>query len=398
MNTVKYATKEIFLYKMEIFGMLFLLVKKTSGQSVTLKGDSPFAVLGKPFVWTCDTTDLPGGVLGVGFKLNNSKVCDVSIYGYPPSNCSESSAGIDTRITCGCHGFNISELYLSIKSSLLEDTGMWSCDLDNYMFKSSVEHHVYYGPGSTTTLNIPERSKSVKEGSDVLLECSATCLPACQYTWYKKHRSLVNTSKLQLDKVQDGDSGEYTCQSYNLVSTNTTTIIILVLDKPKPPRDLKHVFSTQDTVCLVWRAGDDGGSSHNFHIQFLKLNKIPTKGEAPFVLDWQDVGDVIDEPVYGGPVSACVRKLEPGSTYYFRVYASNEHHTGNASVAITTSTDQKEVIPSDGLSFGSGIGVGLGLGLVLLVVGMFVGACLLQRRRQRSRANHDVTDCTVLVN
>ncbi|XP_050412496.2 contactin-6 [Patella vulgata] len=398
MDRVKYTTSTMYLYKMKIIWMLMLLAKNTSGQTATLHGDSPFAVLGKPFVWTCDTADLPGGVTGTSFNLNNSKVCDVLIYRYPTSNCSKSS-GTDSRITCGCRGSNISALYLSITSSFLEDTGMWSCSLDEYsQYKSSVEHHVYYGPGSSTTLNIPERFKSVKEGSYVLLECSATCLPACQYLWYKGGRLLVNTSKLQLDNLQDGDTGKYTCQSYNLVSTNTTMITILVLDEPQPPRDLKHVFSTQDTVCLVWRAGDDGGASHEFHIQFLKLNKMSTKSEAPFVLDWKDIGDVIDKPVYGGPVSACVRNLEPESTYYFRVYASNEHHTGNPSASITTSTNLKEEMTSDGLSFGSGIGVGLGLGLGFLVVGMLVGVCLVKHRRQRSRANYDNTDCTVLVN
>ncbi|ESO82579.1 hypothetical protein LOTGIDRAFT_169900 [Lottia gigantea] len=246
-----------------------------------------------------------------------------------------------------------------------------------------------YGPRSTVTINPSKHNIFVKEGSEVKLTCTASCLPVCSFRWLKDGISIANSSKLELKNVQDKDTGSYLCQASNIVNTSSTSIYIQVLDEPLPPRDLKHVFSTSDTICLVWRAGDDGGASQLFHVEIVKKPPDPS---TP--LNWKPVGDDVDEPLNGGPVTSCLHDLDTSTSYYFRVYASNVHHIGNSSLSLKASTSDPNI---NGLSFSSGLGLGVVLGLGLVILGLFLGICIIIKHNKQKHRIYDDSDGTPLV-
>ena len=99
--------------------------------------------------------------------------------------------------------------------------------------------------------NHPVTMKDVKLGQPLELHCKATGDPAPSYRWRKNCELLPqsNTENLRIEKVATNDSGNYTCEAYNHVSVESSTLAhVLVHSPPKlvyePPRKLNIPIST----------------------------------------------------------------------------------------------------------------------------------------------------------
>ena len=67
----------------------------------------------------------------------------------------------------------------------------------------------------------------LRQGNSLFLSCSADCLPACTYTWFKDSVELTAPQGLlTLNDVDRDSQGAYTCQAVNSVGTGAKDIVL----------------------------------------------------------------------------------------------------------------------------------------------------------------------------
>ncbi|XP_076438582.1 hemicentin-2-like [Babylonia areolata] len=108
---------------------------------------------------------------------------------------------------------------LSSDSARQDQAGTYTCQAGNGVGSTStatVVVDIQTGPGSTITFTPPGDSQVIREGEDLLVRCSADCVPACTYTWLFGTQELDSVDgRLELRAVDRAQKGTYSCVADN---------------------------------------------------------------------------------------------------------------------------------------------------------------------------------------
>lgn len=189
---------------------------------------------------------------------------------------------------------------------------------------------------------------TVKAGNSIKIEASLKGKPQPVVKWLKEGdtddinkspRCHIETgsdfSKLLMTSSRRTDSGKYVGTATNCSGSCSAHIIVNVLDKPGPVRDLKISDISVDRCKLIWDPPEDDGGCE---IQNYILEKCETR---------RMVWSVHSAAVISN--SANVTRLVEGQEYIFRIRAENKMGTGPAveSQAVIARTQFNKPDPPD---------------------------------------------------
>ncbi|XP_071033776.1 nephrin isoform X1 [Parasteatoda tepidariorum] len=135
-------------------------------------------------------------------------------------------------------------------------------------------------------------------------------------------------SVLTIKRVRPDDYGEYTCVAKNHLGYDFVKFSLSKKGAPEPPKELKAMNESTDSITLVWSPGFDGGSDQNFRIRFKKSDASTYNyKEAPT-----------------NTTSVTITGLEPGAQYDFFIAAYNNiGESAYAENVLTVSTREVKV-------------------------------------------------------
>ncbi|XP_048209431.1 LOW QUALITY PROTEIN: peroxidasin homolog [Perognathus longimembris pacificus] len=133
---------------------------------------------------------------------------------------------------------------LMIENTQEADQGVYQCMAKNVAGEVKTQEVTlrYFGSPARLAFVIQPQNTEVLVGESVTLECSATGHPQPQITWTRGDRSplpadprvnITSSGGLYIQKVVQGDSGEYTCFASNGVESIHATALIIVQALPQ---------------------------------------------------------------------------------------------------------------------------------------------------------------------
>uniref|UniRef100_A0A3Q4HR15 Ig-like domain-containing protein n=1 Tax=Neolamprologus brichardi TaxID=32507 RepID=A0A3Q4HR15_NEOBR len=126
---------------------------------------------------------------------------------------------------------------LTIMNVTRYDQGLYKCNVSNNVsndISAPVNLTVSYGP-SNTEMTVMPLMNIYKGGSNITLSCSAVSSPPAMFQWMVNGVYLNKIEpKLELEKVNESMSGNYTCLIHNNVTFrfNPVTAVVVSLAKP----------------------------------------------------------------------------------------------------------------------------------------------------------------------
>ncbi|XP_041081097.1 neural cell adhesion molecule L1-like protein isoform X13 [Polyodon spathula] len=213
---------------------------------------------------------------------------------------------------------------LNIKNTVKEDSGLYTCLTGNTEGKAAITA-ILDIRDATQIVEPPENIK-VLRGSTAQFTCGAKYDSASandfQVSWNKDNKDItfIHTDKsrfyvedgvLQIINVSTEDEGNYTCVASTALDQAQETAVLIVLDVPDPPEDLKLSEPKNTSVRLNWTPGN----SHNkpiieFIVEYEESRWKPR--------DWHELVRV------PGNHTSALLKLHGHVNYQFRVSAVNE--------------------------------------------------------------------------
>ncbi|XP_021939407.1 Down syndrome cell adhesion molecule-like protein Dscam2 isoform X3 [Zootermopsis nevadensis] len=170
--------------------------------------------------------------------------------------------------------------------------------------------------------------------SDARLECRAVGVPEPQRQWlvvdtpfarlhpsHQARLALATDGALLLSSAQRSDQGDYTCVVSNEHGRDHITYHLLVQVSPAAPL-LIATGSTQHSLQLQWKLGDDGGSPVRGYVIHYKLEH----GE------WEETH------VDGNRNTFALSSLRCGTAYHIFITAYNDVGSGAPSLTLTART------------------------------------------------------------
>uniref|UniRef100_H3ASP0 Ig-like domain-containing protein n=1 Tax=Latimeria chalumnae TaxID=7897 RepID=H3ASP0_LATCH len=107
---------------------------------------------------------------------------------------------------------------LTISEILRTDNGPYTCNASNAVSTNSSDKfflNISYGPDSPK-ISISPNSTELSVGSDILFSCAADSNPPATFTWFLNNTSLnENGQNLTITKIQQNNTGNYSCQAFN---------------------------------------------------------------------------------------------------------------------------------------------------------------------------------------
>uniref|UniRef100_A0A673VDL4 Lactoperoxidase n=1 Tax=Suricata suricatta TaxID=37032 RepID=A0A673VDL4_SURSU len=133
---------------------------------------------------------------------------------------------------------------LMIQNTQETDQGIYQCMAKNAAGQVKTQEVTlrYFGSPARPAFVIQPQNTEVLVGESVTLECSATGHPPPRITWTKGDRtplpedprvSITPSGGLYIQKVQQDDSGEYTCFASNSLGSIQATALIIVQALPQ---------------------------------------------------------------------------------------------------------------------------------------------------------------------
>ncbi|XP_042295747.1 nephrin [Sceloporus undulatus] len=289
--------------------------------------------------------------------------------------------------------------------------GLYECQVDNGISpaaRSSARLIVRYPP---EIIKGPGQRKVAATGdgrSQAVLQCSAQGVPRVQFGWAKNgvsldlnsprhtvvtdHAGSLHTSTLTIANVSAvHDYATFTCTASNELGTDTLNIQLLSTSRPDPPRQLKVIGVSHNSLALEWTPGFDGGLQQSFRVRY----------------HWSGVPSFLYVDVFPPQSSVfTLMGLQPDTLYNVSVNAHNalgesDFADGGAGLSVTTAERMQEPIDKETeiplipepesplLPFPIIILLGA-LGGLLIFSNLFFLGCLL-RRRQAQDLKEDET-------
>ncbi|XP_018333589.1 peroxidasin [Agrilus planipennis] len=134
---------------------------------------------------------------------------------------------------------------LVIRTVEPSDDGIYQCDASNVHGRVSTSAVVNINTAPSFTIH--PQSADVQRGATLRLECAAVASPFPQITWFKENIQLTESARirftpdktvLEIQHVEDSDSGLYICEAKNNMGKRETSANVKVLaheEKEKPP-------------------------------------------------------------------------------------------------------------------------------------------------------------------
>ncbi|XP_060708629.1 carcinoembryonic antigen-related cell adhesion molecule 5-like isoform X1 [Hemiscyllium ocellatum] len=108
---------------------------------------------------------------------------------------------------------------LTIKAVNRSDAGNYTCTVESLISSKESDPFplvIYYGPDEAQIV-ITSKEQKVSYGANVTLECKIESFPPSNYKWFLNGEELPHHGKvLVVSNITQGNSGNYTCQGYNV--------------------------------------------------------------------------------------------------------------------------------------------------------------------------------------
>ncbi|ESO98100.1 hypothetical protein LOTGIDRAFT_174356 [Lottia gigantea] len=105
---------------------------------------------------------------------------------------------------------------------------------------------------------------------------------------------------------------------------------------PDSPQDVRLLNETSDTICIEWIPGFNGGAPKSYIVQHSTDDKTWINSPA------------IPDSTNNGRVDYCIEGLEPDTSYYIRVIASNKY--GESKIGTLSQSELPKTAPRQGAS------------------------------------------------
>uniref|UniRef100_A0A8C2XMV8 Contactin 1b n=1 Tax=Cyclopterus lumpus TaxID=8103 RepID=A0A8C2XMV8_CYCLU len=231
---------------------------------------------------------------------------------------------------------------LEILNATNNDEGMYSCFAENDRGKSNSSG--YLTITEATSITEPPEDTEVKVGDEVILRCAASYDPMLDITFIWaidfrvidfdsewEHYELLSPSEdgsgdLRIKNVQIWHEGRYTCVTQTVVDSDTAYADLKIVGVPGPPGVIRVEEIGDTWVKLLWTKGADHNSPIISYTIQTRHNWALNED------DWKDAStsEYCSLPVEGLLVE--VTDLYPWMEYQFRIIATNEYGSGEASI------------------------------------------------------------------
>uniref|UniRef100_A0A667YDA1 Contactin 1b n=1 Tax=Myripristis murdjan TaxID=586833 RepID=A0A667YDA1_9TELE len=254
---------------------------------------------------------------------------------------------------------------LEIRNATKYDEGVYTCFAQNDRGKANSSGILTIT--EATNITVAPADTEVKVGEEVILSCSAEYDPMLDITFqwlvslnqplclllpflsFFLHPAVQGTDgvgDLRIMNVQIWHEGRYSCTAQTVVDNATAYADLKVVGVPGPPGVVRVEEIRDTSVRLLWSKGADHNSPILYYTiqarHFWALNEDDWRNTTPAVLD-------------GNAEMADVTDLYAWMEYQFRVIATNEYGSGEASIPsikIKTWDAPPLVAPTDVAGYG----------------------------------------------
>uniref|UniRef100_A0A667XYD3 Contactin 1b n=1 Tax=Myripristis murdjan TaxID=586833 RepID=A0A667XYD3_9TELE len=250
---------------------------------------------------------------------------------------------------------------LEIRNATKYDEGVYTCFAQNDRGKANSSGILTIT--EATNITVAPADTEVKVGEEVILSCSAEYDPMLDITFvwaidfrvidfsaewqhYERDMGTDGVGDLRIMNVQIWHEGRYSCTAQTVVDNATAYADLKVVGVPGPPGVVRVEEIRDTSVRLLWSKGADHNSPILYYTiqarHFWALNEDDWRNTTPAVLD-------------GNAEMADVTDLYAWMEYQFRVIATNEYGSGEASIPsikIKTWDAPPLVAPTDVAGYG----------------------------------------------
>uniref|UniRef100_A0A8C5DYJ5 Contactin 1b n=1 Tax=Gouania willdenowi TaxID=441366 RepID=A0A8C5DYJ5_GOUWI len=237
----------------------------------------------------------------------------------------------NSRISIGLDGS------LEILNATKFDEGQYTCFAENDRGKSNSSG--YLTITEATSLTVAPEDSEVKVGDEIILQCAASYDPMLDITfiwsvdfrvidfdseWQHYERVMSNdgSGDLRIKNAQIWHEGRYICTAQTVVDNDSAYADLKVVGVPGPPGVIRIEEIGDTWVKLLWTKG----AEHNSPILYYT---IQTRHYwALHEDDWRNAS-TCDPNIF--PPNK-VTDLYPWMEYQFRIIATNEYGSGEASI------------------------------------------------------------------
>uniref|UniRef100_A0A4W6D915 Contactin 1b n=1 Tax=Lates calcarifer TaxID=8187 RepID=A0A4W6D915_LATCA len=252
---------------------------------------------------------------------------------------------------------------LEILNATKNDEGTYTCFAENDRGKANSSG--YLTITEATSITVAPEDSEVKVGDEIILSCTASYDPMLDITFiwaidfrvidfdsewqhYERVMSEDGTGDLRIKNAQIWHEGRYTCTAQTVVDSDTAYADLKVVGVPGPPGVIRVEEIGDTWVKLLWSKGAD----HNSPI--LSYTIQTRHYWALYEDDWRDA-TTSPTTLDGSMERAEVTDLYPWMEYQFRIIATNEYGSGEASIPslkIKTWDAPPVVAPTDVAGYG----------------------------------------------
>uniref|UniRef100_A0A8C5DYM9 Contactin 1b n=1 Tax=Gouania willdenowi TaxID=441366 RepID=A0A8C5DYM9_GOUWI len=240
----------------------------------------------------------------------------------------------NSRISIGLDGS------LEILNATKFDEGQYTCFAENDRGKSNSSG--YLTITEATSLTVAPEDSEVKVGDEIILQCAASYDPMLDITfiwsvdfrvidfdseWQHYERVMSNdgSGDLRIKNAQIWHEGRYICTAQTVVDNDSAYADLKVVGVPGPPGVIRIEEIGDTWVKLLWTKG----AEHNSPILYYTIQT-----RHYWALHEDDWRNASTSPTFldGSMDRVEVTDLYPWMEYQFRIIATNEYGSGEASI------------------------------------------------------------------
>ncbi|PWA26113.1 hypothetical protein CCH79_00015210 [Gambusia affinis] len=229
---------------------------------------------------------------------------------------------------------------LEIRNATKNDEGLYTCFAENDRGKA--DSSGYLTITEATSITVAPEDSEVRVGDEVILHCAASYDPMLDITFiwaidfrvidfnaewphYERVMSEDGVGDLRIKNAQIWHEGRYTCTAQTVVDDDTAYADLKVVGVPGPPGVLRIEEIGDTWVKLLWSKP----AEHNSPILYYTVQT-----RHFWALNEDDWRNASTSPSFldGTLEKADVTDLYPWMEYQFRIIATNEYGSGEASI------------------------------------------------------------------
>ncbi|KAI8782387.1 leucine-rich repeat neuronal protein 2, partial [Biomphalaria glabrata] len=233
---------------------------------------------------------------------------------------------------------------------------------------------------------------SLTIGEELWLECHGLGVPAPSLSWvlpggreinatsnfvgetnFSLTEVLQDSALLHIKPVSLSDSGTYGCRAVNSISEEIKTTQVRVQNKPLSISDVRV---GNDYITLAWRGAIPRAQMSDFQLFYKEIEPTPNRGGD----DRDNSTEYTTIQLHGNIHKCTITGLKPLTTYEVCLVYRKIHPMQCSNY---TTTQEVEVLVSDGIVRISKSQIGLGFAVVLGIVVLVVVLLLVRRARRR---------------